>query len=156
MGLAKLIDLATGVNAQIIGTSNYWKFDFFTNVMFVIVSIPLNFYLIQHYDLTGLAYSNLIAYTLYNSVRFGFLYIKFKLQPYSWKHAIYSALSIGLMLLVHQIPAPENFILNIAIQSVVYGAGFYLLTAWINPAPEIMDYFKGFVSKQAARLFKKG
>ncbi len=156
MGLAKLIDLATGVNAQIIGTSNYWKFDFFTNVMFVIVSIPLNFYLIKHYDLTGLAYSNLIAYTLYNSVRFGFLYKKFNLQPYSWKHGLFLIISIGLMLLVHQIPAPESFVLNIAIQSTVYGIGFYFLTAWINPAPEILNYFKEFVAKQSARLFKKG
>jgi len=156
MGLAKLIDLATGVNAQIIGTSNFWKFDFLTNVLFVIVSIPLNYYLIKHYDLTGLAYSNLIAYTLYNSVRFGFLYKKFNLQPYSWKHGLFLLLSIGLMLLVHQIPAPENFVLNIAIQSLVYGIGFYLLTAWINPAPEILDYFNGFAKKGYRKLFKQG
>ncbi len=156
MGLAKLIDLATGVNAQIIGTSNYWKFDFFTNVLFVIVSIPLNYYLIKHYDLTGLAYSNLIAYTIYNSVRFGFLYKKFNLQPYSWKHGLFLLLSIGLMLLVHQIPAPENFVLNIAIQSMVYGIGFYVLTAWINPAPEILDYFNDFAKKGYRKLFKQG
>jgi O-antigen/teichoic acid export membrane protein len=156
LGLAKLIDLATGVNAQIIGTSNFWKFDFFTNVMFVIISIPLNFYLIQHYDLTGLAISNLIAYTIYNSVRFGFLYFKFKLQPYRLNHGFFLLLSIGLMLLVHQIPAPENFVANIAVQSIVYGIGFYLLTIWINPAPEILNYFKEFVSKQYGRLLKKG
>jgi O-antigen/teichoic acid export membrane protein len=156
LGLAKLIDLATGVNAQIIGTSNFWKFDFITNVMFVIISIPLNYYLIQHYDLTGLAISNLIAYTIYNSVRFGFLYFKFKLQPYRWKHGLFLLLSIGLMLMVHQIPATENFVANIAIQSIVYGIGFYLLTIWINPAPEILNYFKEFVSKQYNRLFKKG
>jgi O-antigen/teichoic acid export membrane protein len=156
MGLAKLIDLATGVNAQIIGTSNFWKFDFFTNVMFVIVSIPLNYYLIQHYDLIGLAISNLIAYTLYNSVRFGFLYFKFKLQPYRWKHGLFLILSIGLMLLVHQIPAPDNFILNMTIQSSIYIVGFYLLTIWINPAPEILDYAKGFLQKQLNKLFKKG
>jgi len=45
---------------------------------------------------------------------------------------------------------------NIAIQSIVYGIGFYLLTIWINPAPEILNYFKEFVSKQYNRLFKKG
>lgn len=43
MGLAKLIDLATGVNGQIIGTSNYWRFDFFTNLFYIVLSIPLNF-----------------------------------------------------------------------------------------------------------------
>jgi len=70
MGLAKLIDLATGVNGQIIGTSNYWRFDFFTNLFYIVLSIPLNFYLISNYSLIGLAYSNLAALTLYNSVRF--------------------------------------------------------------------------------------
>ncbi len=156
LGLAKLIDLATGVNAQIIGTSNYWKFDFFTNVMFVIVSIPLNYYLIKHYDLIGLAFSNLIAYTLYNSVRFGFLYKKFNLQPYSWKHGLFLILTIALMLIVHLAPTPSNFVLNIAIQSVLYGTGFYFITVWINPAPEILDYFKEFTNKQVGKLFKKG
>lgn len=156
MGLAKLIDLGTGVNSQIIGTSNYWKFDFLTNVLFVIVSIPLNYYLIQHYDLIGLAYSNLIAYTLYNSVRFSFLYFKFNLQPYRWKHALFLLLSIGLMLLIHQIPAPENFILNIGIQSLSYGIGFYLLLTWMNPAPEILEHFKAFGAKYLGKLFKKG
>jgi O-antigen/teichoic acid export membrane protein len=156
MGLAKLIDLGTGVNSQIIGTSNYWKFDFLTNVLFVIVSIPLNYYLIQHYDLIGLAYSNLIAYTLYNSVRFSFLYFKFNLQPYRWEHALFLLLSIGLMLLIHQIPAPENFILNIGIQSLSYGIGFYLLLTWMNPAPEILDHFKAFGAKYLGKLFKKG
>jgi O-antigen/teichoic acid export membrane protein len=155
MGLAKLIDLATGVNAQIIGTSNFWKFDFLTNVFFVVISIPLNYYLIQHYDLTGLAFSNLIAYTLYNSVRFGFLYFKFNLQPYTWKHGIFLLLSIGLMLLVHQIPAPANFILNIAVQSSVYGIGFYILAKWINPAPEIFNYFNDFLTKKLPSIFKK-
>ncbi len=156
MGLAKLIDLATGVNSQIIGTSNYWKFDFITNVLFVIVSIPLNYYLIQHYDLIGLAYSNLIAYTLYNSVRFSFLYFKFNLQPYRWQHGLFLLLSIGLMLLIHQIPAPKNFMLNIGIQSLSYGFGFYLILTWINPAPEILDHLKEFSVKYFDKLFKKG
>ena len=69
LGIAKLIDLATGVNGQIIGTSNYWKFDFFTNLFYILLSIPLNYYLILNYSLEGLAYSNLIALTLYNSIR---------------------------------------------------------------------------------------
>jgi O-antigen/teichoic acid export membrane protein len=156
MGLAKLIDLATGVNAQIIGTSNYWKFDFITNVLFVVVSIPLNYYLIKHYDLTGLAFSNLIAYTIYNSVRFTFLYKKFGLQPYTWKHGFFLLASIGLMLLVHLIPAANNFVLNIAIQSFVYGIGFYGLAKWMNPAPEILNSFHGFVVKYLGMLSKSG
>jgi O-antigen/teichoic acid export membrane protein len=155
MGLAKLIDLATGVNAQIIGTSNFWKFDFLTNVLFVIVSIPLNYYLIKHFDLIGLAFSNLIAYTLYNSVRFAFLYFKFKLQPYTWKHGVFLLLSIGLMLLIHQIPAHPNFIIHMLTQTITYTASFWGLTKWMNPAPEILGYFNDFWSNKLMGIFKK-
>jgi O-antigen/teichoic acid export membrane protein len=146
MGLAKLIDLATGVNGQIIGTSNYWKFDFFTNLFYIVLSIPLNFYLITNYSLIGLAYSNLAALTLYNSVRFLFLYKKFNLQPYTLQHGLFLIISIALMFLIYIIPSTSNFALNIAMKSSIYGIGFYALIVWINPAPEltavVQDFFK--------------
>ncbi len=147
LGIAKLIDLATGVNGQIIGTSNYWKFDFFTNLFYILLSIPLNYYLILNYSLEGLAYSNLIALTLYNSIRFTFLYKKFDLQPYTFKHGLFLLASIGLMLGIHQLPMASNFAINIAIQSVSFGVGFYLLTQWINPAPEILAIVRNFFLK---------
>lgn len=155
LGIAKLIDLATGVNGQIIGTSNYWKFDFFTNLFYILLSIPLNYYLILNYSLEGLAYSNLIALTLYNSIRFTFLYKKFNLQPYTFKHGLFLLASIGLMLGIHQLPMASNFAINIAIQSVSFGIGFYLLTQWINPAPEILAIVRNFFLKNIPALFGK-
>ena len=154
MGIAKLIDLATGVNAQIIGTSNYWKFDFFTNLFYIILSLPLNFILIKKFGLQGLAYSNLVALIIYNSVRFIFLYKKFNLQPYTWKHGLFMILSITLMLLVHMLPNIDNLFLSILVQSLVYGVGFYLLAIWINPAPEILDFFNNLFTKKIPGFFK--
>ncbi len=148
MGLAKLIDLATGVNGQIIGTSNYWRFDFFTNLFYIVLSIPLNYYLISHYQLIGLAYSNLAALILYNSVRFLFLYKKFNLQPYTLKHGLFLMLSIAFIFLLYKIPSPSNFVLNIAFKSTIYGVGFYGLLTWINPAPELKDIVQGFLKNK--------
>ena len=148
MGLAKLIDLATGVNGQIIGTSNYWRFDFFTNLFYIVLSIPLNYYLISNYSLIGLAYSNLAALTLYNSVRFLFLYKKFNLQPYTLQHGIFLIMSIAFMFLVYIIPSTSNFTLNIAIKSSMYGLSFYGLLIWINPAPELKDLVQGFLKNK--------
>jgi O-antigen/teichoic acid export membrane protein len=155
LGLAKLIDLGTGVNSQIIGTSNYWKFDFFTNLSYIILSLPLNYFLIKNYGLEGLAFSNLVALTLYNSVRFGFLNRKFNLQPYTWRHGIFLISSILLMLLVHQLPMANNFVLNIFIQSVTFSVSFYLLVKWINPSPEVLSLFNSFFTKNFLKLFKK-
>jgi O-antigen/teichoic acid export membrane protein len=155
LGLAKLIDLATGVNSQIIGTSNFWKFDFYTNLFYILLSLPLNFYLINNYNLEGLAYSNLIALTLYNSIRFLFLYKKFKLQPYTYKHGLFLLLSIGLILLVHQIPTANNILANIFLQSTVFGFSFYLLVSWINPAPEALEIINNFFKVKLPAIFIK-
>ncbi len=155
LGLAKLIDLATGVNSQIIGTSNFWKFDFYTNLFYILLSLPLNYYLIKNYNLEGLAYSNLIALTLYNSIRFLFLYKKFKLQPYTYKHGLFLLLSIGLILLVHQIPTANNILSNILLQSAVFGFSFYLLVSWINPAPEALEIVNNFFKEKLPAIFRK-
>ena len=155
LGLAKLIDLATGVNSQIIGTSNFWKFDFYTNLFYILLSLPLNYYLIKNYNLEGLAYSNLIALTLYNSIRFLFLYKKFNLQPYTYKHGLFLLLSIGLILLVHQIPTANNILANILLQSTVFGFSFYLLVSWINPAPEALEIVNNFFKEKLPAIFRK-
>jgi O-antigen/teichoic acid export membrane protein len=154
MGLAKLIELGTGVNGQIIGTSSYWKFDFFTNLFYVVLSLPLNYFLIKNYNLEGLAYSNLIAAVLYNSIRFGFLYKKFNLQPYTWRHGLFMLLCIGLMQAVHQVPSSSNIVFNILIQSCLYGFGFLALAISLNPAPEILAFLKDFVTVKIPAFFK--
>jgi hypothetical protein len=155
LGLAKLIDLGTGVNSQIIGTSNYWKFDFYTNLFYIILSLPLNYFLIKNYGLEGLAFSNLVALTLYNSVRFGFLNRKFNLQPYTWRHGIFLVASIILMLTIHQLPSFNNIIVNILIQSLSFGIAFYALAYWINPAPEILNFFNDLFKNKIPGFFKK-
>ena len=155
MGLAKLIDLATGVNGQIIGTSNYWRFDFFTNLFYIVLSIPLNFYLISNYSLIGLAYSNLAALTLYNSVRFLFLYKKFKLQPYTLQHGLFLIISIALMFIIYIIPSTSNFVLNIAIKSSLYLIGFYTLIIWVNPAPELKELVQGFLKNKLLGFLRR-
>ncbi len=155
MGLAKLIDLATGVNAQIIGTSNYWKFDFYTNLIYIILSLPMNFVLIKYYGLEGLAYSNLFALVIYNSMRFTFLYKKFQLQPYTLKHALFLGLSILLMIGIFYVPDPKNFIWNILLRSSLYTACFAALFFWIKPAPDVAVLIVKFCQKRLPILFQK-
>jgi hypothetical protein len=87
--------------------------------------------------------------------RLQFYYKKFNLQPYTWKHGIFLFLSICLMLLIHQIPSNKNFVINIGIQSLTYGITFYGLAYWINPAPEILDFFNDLFRNKIPALFKR-
>lgn len=120
LGIAKLIDLGTGANAQIIITSNYWKVDFTTNVVYTILAIPLNYILISRYGLLGAGYSAVLSQLLYNLMRFAFLWIKFGLQPYHIRHffAILATLFAGT--LAYFIPQQSSFIVDGIIRAGVF------------------------------------
>ena len=75
--ITRIIDLGTGINGEILITSNFWRFNFITHVLLIALSIPINYYLILKYGIVGSAFSNLIAYSAYNTTRFYFIYKKF-------------------------------------------------------------------------------
>ena len=85
IGLARIIDMGTGLNAQIIGTSNFWKFEFVSGIILLSLMLPLNWVLTHMYGIQGPAISNLIGFTIYNLIRYLFLYRKFKMQPFTIK-----------------------------------------------------------------------
>lgn len=85
LGITKLIDAGTGINGQIIATSTQWRFEFVTGVILILLILPLNYYLVTKYSIVGSAYANLISFTIYNLIRYVFLWKKYNLQPFSIK-----------------------------------------------------------------------
>jgi len=85
LGIKFIIDMGTGVNAQIIATSTYWRFEFFCGILLLSLAIPLNIILVKRFGIIGAAYSNLIAFSVYNLIRLIFLWVKFDLMPFSNK-----------------------------------------------------------------------
>lgn len=99
MGLTRVIDLGTGLNAQIIGTSNYWKFELISGVILLILMLPLTYILAKQYGIIGPAVATLVSVTLYNLIRLAFLYRKFKLQPFTMA-SLYVAIIVGVVYLI--------------------------------------------------------
>lgn len=85
IGLTKIIDMGTGLNGNIIATSTFWKFDFFTGLILMTMTIPMNYLLTKELYSIGTALSNLITFTIYNAIRYIFLLKKFKMQPFDIK-----------------------------------------------------------------------
>lgn len=91
LGLAKVIDMGTGVNSQIIGTSTYWRFEMLSGVLLLCMILPLNYFLTKEYDIVGPGIANLISITVYNAIRIIFLWRKFRLFPFTIQ-SIYTVL----------------------------------------------------------------
>lgn len=85
LGITKIIDMGSGVNSQIIGTSTFWRFEFVCGLILLALMLPLNWQLTRYMGILGPAIANLIAYTIYNLIRYLFLWNKFKMQPFTVK-----------------------------------------------------------------------
>ena len=85
IGVMRILDMGTGLNAQIISTSTYWRFEFFTGLILLSLTLPLVYILTKNLGVVGPAISNLIAFTVYNFIRCLFLWKKTNMQPFSSK-----------------------------------------------------------------------
>jgi O-antigen/teichoic acid export membrane protein len=91
IGLYKIIDMGTGLNAQIIATSTFWRFEFMTGVILFSLTLPFNWQLTRLYGVIGPPLSSLVTFSIYNLIRYIFLLRKFKMQPFTNK-SIYTIL----------------------------------------------------------------
>ncbi|ULQ57423.1 polysaccharide biosynthesis C-terminal domain-containing protein [Flavihumibacter rivuli] len=96
LGISKVIDAGTGVNSQIIGTSNLWKFEVISGSVLLFLFIPLNYLLVKEYGIDGSAISNLVSFGIYNGIRYGFIWYKFGMQPFTIKTALSSVVMVAI------------------------------------------------------------
>ena len=90
IGLYRIIDMGTGVSSQIINTSTRWKFEFYTGLILLVLTLPLNYILTKYYyGILGPAIANIFAFSAYNAIRYWFLKTKYNLQPFT-KQTVYT------------------------------------------------------------------
>jgi O-antigen/teichoic acid export membrane protein len=155
LGISKLIDLGTGANSQIISTSNYWKVDFATTVIFTIIALPLNYILIAYNGLMGAAYATLIAIVFYNGMRFGFLWFKFGLQPYTWKDVLAIAYAGIAVLLSYWVPRMSNIFADSVLRSLVFCMLFFPPVYFTGVSAEVNQLIKKYILLIKVAIFRK-
>jgi len=127
MSLGKLFDLACGINNELLSTSNYWRFNFTSHILLLFLLIPLNAILISRFGLMGSAYASVISLTIYNSLRFLFIYKKFNLQPFS-KNTLWSFISVVVLYFtINLIPANNATLITKGL-SMLLRSGLFLLS----------------------------
>ncbi|RYY82948.1 MAG: lipopolysaccharide biosynthesis protein, partial [Chitinophagaceae bacterium] len=107
LGITRIIDMGTGVSAQVILTSPWWRFEFTSGLWLLALSLVFNYLLTRQLGILGPAISNLIAYTIYNAIRFIFLWRKFGMQPFS-RESLYTLLLAATAFCVAWFPCKEQ------------------------------------------------
>jgi len=95
------------------------------------ISLPLNYILTRQLGVTGPAISNLVAFTVYNAIRYAFLYRRFGMQPFTAKTAYTLVLAASVYyltyLLFHHQQGLQWIVLRSAVFCALFGAGAWLL-----------------------------
>jgi O-antigen/teichoic acid export membrane protein len=148
IGLMRIIDMGTGVNSQIIGTSTFWRFDFYTGIILLLLTLPLNYILTKYYyGVMGPAIANLITFTIYNAIRYWFLIKKFKLQPFTLKTVYTMLLGIAAYyccyFLFDTVHGFTGMILRSTLYLVLFIGGILLLKL----SPDVMPVWQTFKKK---------
>ena len=148
IGLMRIIDMGTGVNSQIINTSTFWRFDFYTGIILLSLTLPLNYILTKYYyGVVGPAIANLITFTIYNAIRYWFLIKKFKLQPFTGKTIYVILLGITTYYCCYFLFDGMDGFAGMAVRSTVYLVLFIAGTLLLKLSPDIMPVWKTFIKK---------
>lgn len=127
IGLRWVVDMGTGVTNQIIGTSTFWRFDFFTGVTLVAVTLPLNYILTKTIGFTGPAIADLVTFGIYNAIRWVFLFRKFRMQPFTARTLYTLLLGVAGWWICQSLFSGLSGLVGIIVRSVVfvvlYGGG---------------------------------
>jgi O-antigen/teichoic acid export membrane protein len=131
IGIAQVIEMATGTNYEVLVTSKYYKYNAYFLVLLFALVIGLNYLMIPTYGINGAAFASLIAMALNNLLRFLFLYWKFKLQPFNSKFLVVIAIGFAIYALmtfvVPSIPNAENLKLYSVANAVLFSSLITLL-----------------------------
>lgn len=122
LGATRVVEMGTGLNAEIIGTSTYWRFELISGVVLLLIMLPLSILLARQFDIIGPAIANLVAIGLYNLIRFIFLWKKFQLMPFN-RGTLQALLLAGLAFLVSYLLFQNmNGFVGLVVRSIVFCA----------------------------------
>ena len=137
IGLGSLIDMSTGANSSILGSSPFYKVQTVFLVVLVISLIATNLLLIPTFGITGAAIGGAVSLTILNLLRFLYLWYKFNLQPFNYKFIIVGLIGIFAWYISSFLPELSNFIADIFVRSSLLTVLFCLPIYLLKISPDI-------------------
>jgi O-antigen/teichoic acid export membrane protein len=152
LGAARIIDMATSVNNEIIAYSKYYRFNFLTVMMLAVANVAFNLYFIPAYGMVGAAIATGISLLLYNLAKLVFIWLKMGIQPFSRQTILalaFAAIAYGSVFWWPSIFASWAELL---LKSVVVSAVFGFLTLRFGLSEDINAYLRRILSTLKNRI----
>jgi O-antigen/teichoic acid export membrane protein len=146
-GLKLIVDMGTGVNGQIMGTSNFWRFEFLTGIILLLLIVPLNYVLITKVGIVGAGISNFVAYTIYNIIRLVFLWKKFRMQPFSINTLWAIVMACTAYAAVYFTTSQLHSWTGIFVKGILYSSFFVMAVWYLKLTPDSVPVLQALKKK---------
>lgn len=151
LSIGKLVDMATGLNNEMISVSKHYKFNFYISLVLVGLIFVFNRMLIPIYGVYGAAMGTTLALVIFNIAKLLFLWKKMKLQPFTTSSLLVLAAGISTGILCYFLPFFFHPIVDVCIRSAIIIVVFGLLLILLKPSQDL-NHFLASVKKNK-RLF---
>lgn len=142
ISLVKLYDSVLGNNVSILFNSNYYHFVLYSGVILAVLAFLLNLWLIPLYGIYGAAYATFTAFFLYNSIKLLFVFLKFKMHPFSIKSLLLFLIISIYLLAFYFWDFQFHPIINIVLKSVLIALSYVFLVFALKLSEDITGLIK--------------
>ena len=147
IGIAQLFNLATGVNGAIIINSSFYKFDLYTSIFLVFITILANYIFIPIYKIDGAAIATAISIFLFNFIRLVIIQKKLNMHPFNWQ-TLYTVLLLFITyFILILLPDSSYHLLDIIWKSFTIFIIFIPLALYFKLSDDINLFIKDLKSR---------
>ncbi|MBL7775211.1 MAG: lipopolysaccharide biosynthesis protein [Saprospiraceae bacterium] len=139
LSAAKLIDLAAGLNNQIVYYSKHYRFSLVSMSVLALANIGFNLWLIPWLGLTGAAVATFISITCYNLSNLVFVWKNLHMQPFSKNTAVVIVLAVASATAVWFLPSTSIPLVNIALRGACFTALFAVLVLRFRVSEDVQE-----------------
>lgn len=143
IGISRLLDMANGVNAEIIQNSPYYRFNLISILFLGFVSFITNYLMIPRFGLVGAAAGSTLSMLLFSLLKGGFLWYKLRLQPFEKR----TLLVLGVLLLAYlvslAVPSLGDTPIQILLQMLLRGVLIVVVVlgaVWLFPLSDELHH----------------
>jgi O-antigen/teichoic acid export membrane protein len=151
LSLGKLVDMATGLNNEMISVSKHYKFNFYISLVLVALIFVFNRILIPIYGVYGAALGTTLALVCFNIAKFIFLWSKMRLQPFTKGSIWVIVAGVGAGFMVYWLPFIFNPFVDAFVRSGLILVLYGVLLIVFKPSDDL-NHFLASVKKNK-RLF---
>lgn len=139
LGLSRLIDMSFGINSQIILFSKkYYVYNILT-VLIGFLNLIVSYLLIKTYGMPGISFSVLVSLTLFNLLKYLYIWYEMKLVPNSIGHVKTGIVFILVFVFWFFLPEFENLYVGVLLSTLFVSLLYTILILIIKPSDLLYD-----------------